>query len=42
MTVHEHRLRIPTDTSFPSGHAASFGLLARRVGQPPLLSDDGG
>ena len=27
-TRHERWLRIPTDTSFPSGHAASSGLMA--------------
>ncbi len=28
ITEHEHWLRIPTDTSFPSGHAASSALMA--------------
>lgn len=34
VTEHEHRLRIPTDTSFPSGHAASSAVMA------VLLSED--
>ena len=34
ITEHEHWLRIPTDTSFPSGHAASSALMA------VLLSED--
>lgn len=28
LTEHEHKLRIPTDTSFPSGHAASAATMA--------------
>lgn len=28
VTEHEHRLRIPRDTSFPSGHAASAATMA--------------
>lgn len=28
ITEHEHRLRIPKDTSFPSGHAASAATMA--------------
>lgn len=28
LTEHEHRLRIPTGTSFPSGHAASAATMA--------------
>lgn len=28
VTLHEHRLRIPVDTSFPSGHASSSATMA--------------
>ncbi len=38
MTEHEHRLRIPTDTSFPSGHAASSGLMAVVLSQGSPLA----
>lgn len=34
VTLHEHQLRIPVDTSFPSGHASSSATMA------VLLSDD--
>lgn len=34
VTEHEHRLRIPSDTSFPSGHASSAATMA------VILSED--
>lgn len=37
-TEHEHRLRIPTDTSFPSGHAASAACMAVVLGSGSQLA----
>ena len=34
LTEHEHRLRIPRDSSFPSGHAASAATMATILWRP--------
>jgi undecaprenyl-diphosphatase len=38
LTRHEHRLRIPADTSFPSGHAASAATMAVLLGRGSPLA----